>query len=171
VSNPCQRTNAASAATSPSTIYRRIDRLTEAGLLDERAERDPAGHHRRVNECRLEAVSVAFDDAELRLELVRSRSSDSASWRATGTPRARSASAAAIPVGPAPATRTRASPWPTFEPIPTATDDRCRPSCDSLEYSQPAASLREAWGGEGNPRRDVNRFSAITHPARTYRSG
>jgi hypothetical protein len=82
VSNPCQRTNAASAATSPSTIYRRIDRLTEAGLLDERTERDPAGHHRRVYECRLEEVSVAFDDAELRLELVRSRSSDSASWRA-----------------------------------------------------------------------------------------
>jgi len=120
VSNPCQRTNAASAATSPSRIYRRIDRLTEAGLLDERAERDPAGHHRRVYECRLEEDSVAFDDAELRLELVRSRSSDSASWMATGTPRARSASAAAIPVGPAPATRTRASPWPSFEPIPTA---------------------------------------------------
>lgn len=49
---------------SRSTIYRRIDRLTDCDLLEERMRYDPDGHHRSVYVSRLEEVRVRFEDAE-----------------------------------------------------------------------------------------------------------
>ncbi len=57
---------------STSTIYRRIDRLTDQDLIEERTRFDPDGHHRNVYVSRLESVDVAFEDGQLRLELERS---------------------------------------------------------------------------------------------------
>lgn len=56
---------------SRSTIYRRIDRLTDCDLLEERMEYDPDGHHRSVYASRLEEVRVRFEDAEPVLDIER----------------------------------------------------------------------------------------------------
>lgn len=47
---------------SRSTVYRRIDRLTDCDLLEERTRFDPDGHHRNVYASRLEEVLVRFED-------------------------------------------------------------------------------------------------------------
>jgi len=56
---------------SPSTIYRRIDRLDEQNLIEEQTQFDPEGHHRSVYASLLEGVNVDFEDGELRLDLER----------------------------------------------------------------------------------------------------
>ncbi|MCW8173218.1 helix-turn-helix domain-containing protein [Natrialba swarupiae] len=42
----------------PSTIYRRIDRLQERGLLVDQQRLDPNGHHYKVYVARLEGVAI-----------------------------------------------------------------------------------------------------------------
>lgn len=61
---------------SRSTIYRRIDRLTDCDLLEERMRYDPDGHHRSVYASCLEEVRVTFDDAEPVLEIERTETAD-----------------------------------------------------------------------------------------------
>lgn len=56
---------------APSTIYRRVDRLKHQDLIEERTQYDPDGHHRSLYESRLEAVNVAFEDGEYRVEIER----------------------------------------------------------------------------------------------------
>lgn len=56
---------------APSTIYRRVDRLKDHDLLDERTQYDPDGHHRSLYESRLEEVHVTFEDGTYRVELER----------------------------------------------------------------------------------------------------
>lgn len=56
---------------SRSTVYRRIDRLTDCDLLAERTRYDPDGHHRNVYASRLEEVRVRFEGGEPVLEIER----------------------------------------------------------------------------------------------------
>lgn len=56
---------------SPTTIYRRIDRLLATGLLDERLHPQPDGNHFRVYASRLARFSIEFEDGERRLEIER----------------------------------------------------------------------------------------------------
>ncbi|WP_248515691.1 winged helix-turn-helix domain-containing protein [Salinarchaeum laminariae] len=60
---------------SRSTIYRRIDRLTDCDLLEEQMQYDPEGHHRSVYASRLEEVRVRFEDADPVLEVERAEAS------------------------------------------------------------------------------------------------
>lgn len=48
---------------SRSTVYRRLDRLQEAGLVVERLECEPNGHHRRTFAAAVETVGVELGDA------------------------------------------------------------------------------------------------------------
>lgn len=50
-------------AVSRSTVYRRLDRLQEAGLVVERLECEPNGHHRRTFAAAVETVGVELGDA------------------------------------------------------------------------------------------------------------
>lgn len=43
---------------SPSTVYRRVDRLREHDLLVERTQPDADGHHYQVYAARLDRVSI-----------------------------------------------------------------------------------------------------------------
>lgn len=54
---------------SRSTVYRRLERLQECGLVDERPRFDGDGHHHNVYVSRLETVAIEFDDGEMHLEL------------------------------------------------------------------------------------------------------
>lgn len=45
---------------SPSTIYRRIDRLEEESLIEAEQRLDPDGHHYKVYSARLERVSIVL---------------------------------------------------------------------------------------------------------------
>lgn len=56
---------------SRSTIYRRIDRLTECDLLEEQTQLDPDGHHRNVYASRLEEARVRFEDGDPVVEIER----------------------------------------------------------------------------------------------------
>ncbi|GGM60302.1 DNA-binding Lrp family transcriptional regulator [Halarchaeum rubridurum] len=47
------------------TVYRRAERLVEAGLLTERTEIGDSGHHYSVFEARLDRLTVDLDDGEL----------------------------------------------------------------------------------------------------------
>lgn len=47
------------------TIYRRAERLVEAGLLDERTQIGEGGHHYSVFEARLDLLTVDLDDGDL----------------------------------------------------------------------------------------------------------
>lgn len=48
--------------TSRSTVYRRLDRLQAAGLVVERLECEPKGHHRRTFTAAVETVGVELGD-------------------------------------------------------------------------------------------------------------
>jgi DNA-binding transcriptional ArsR family regulator len=48
-------------AASRATIYRRLDRLEEAGLVDSWLSYDADGHHRTVFEATLDSVTVGLD--------------------------------------------------------------------------------------------------------------
>lgn len=56
---------------SVTTIYRRIDRLLECGLLDEQLRPQPDGNHFRVYAARLARFSIEFEDGQRQLELER----------------------------------------------------------------------------------------------------
>ena len=47
---------------SPSTIYRRIERLRERDLLEGEQRLDPDGHHYEVYSARLQRVTVELTD-------------------------------------------------------------------------------------------------------------
>ncbi|MFB6243360.1 MAG: ArsR/SmtB family transcription factor [Halobaculum sp.] len=46
---------------SRTTVYRRLDRLEEAGLLETGMEYDPDGHHRKVFELAVDRLAVSLD--------------------------------------------------------------------------------------------------------------
>lgn len=47
------------------TVYRRVDRLIECGLLAEQTEVVEDGHHYSVYEARLERLTVELEDGDL----------------------------------------------------------------------------------------------------------
>jgi DNA-binding transcriptional ArsR family regulator len=47
---------------SKPTVYRRLNRLEDAGLVTSRQTYDPDGHHRQTFRSTLEAVTVALTD-------------------------------------------------------------------------------------------------------------
>lgn len=47
---------------SPSTIYRRVERLQERELLDGEMRLDPGGHHYEVYSARLQRVTIELTD-------------------------------------------------------------------------------------------------------------
>ncbi len=51
------------------TIYRRLDRLEECGLIGDRTEIAPDGNHYSVYEARLERLEVTLEDGELSVEV------------------------------------------------------------------------------------------------------
>ena len=51
------------------TIYRRIERLQEHDLVDERVRIDGDGHHREAYSARLEAFSLELDDGSYESDL------------------------------------------------------------------------------------------------------
>jgi DNA-binding Lrp family transcriptional regulator len=53
----------------PSTVYRRIDRLEDRGLLDATQRLDPDGHHHKVYAARLEHVGIDVRDGDLEIEV------------------------------------------------------------------------------------------------------
>lgn len=56
---------------STSSIYRRLDRLTDAGLVGERTRPRPDGHHETVYTARLDRFEVTIRDGELSWEIER----------------------------------------------------------------------------------------------------
>lgn len=50
---------------SQATVYRRIDRLVECGLLEERTEFQDEGRHYGVFVARLERITIEITDGEL----------------------------------------------------------------------------------------------------------
>lgn len=52
------------------TVYRRLDRLTDCGLVAERTEFGDEGRHYSVYGARLERVSIEVEDGELRVSIV-----------------------------------------------------------------------------------------------------
>jgi len=55
---------------SEPTVYRRLDWLDEHGLIEERQELDPDGHHYRTFAASVERVSVEIDADGVVLEVV-----------------------------------------------------------------------------------------------------
>ncbi|MDQ2074063.1 helix-turn-helix domain-containing protein [Haloarcula sp. H-GB4] len=56
---------------SQATIYRRVERLTAAGLVDERTRPRADGHHDTVYVATLDEVSIRLRNGELRFDLER----------------------------------------------------------------------------------------------------
>ena len=56
---------------SQATVYRRVERLAEAGLVDERTRPRADGHHDTVYVATLDEVSIRLRDGELHLDLER----------------------------------------------------------------------------------------------------
>lgn len=55
----------------PSTVYRRVEQLEEAGLLQEQQELDPNGHHYKVYVTTLREVHVLVEEHGLDVEVKR----------------------------------------------------------------------------------------------------
>ncbi|MFC5969900.1 helix-turn-helix domain-containing protein [Halomarina salina] len=53
------------------TVYRRIDQLTDCGLLEERTRPRQDGNHHRVYSARLQRFAVELDDGEFTADLER----------------------------------------------------------------------------------------------------
>ena len=51
------------------TVYRRVDRLIESGLLAEQTEVVADGHHYSVYEARLERLTVELEEGELHVDV------------------------------------------------------------------------------------------------------
>ena len=58
---------------SLSTVYRRTERLVDAGLIDERTRPRADGHHDTVYYATLDSVEVRLRDGELHVEIERER--------------------------------------------------------------------------------------------------
>lgn len=58
---------------SQQTVYRRLDRLQEAGLVTDRTRMRRDGHHDTVYAAALDEVSIRLRDGELSFELRRTR--------------------------------------------------------------------------------------------------
>jgi predicted transcriptional regulator len=56
---------------SESTIYRRVNRLEQHDLIEQRTQIDPEGNHYSVYATRLERVTVEFEDGERTVEIDR----------------------------------------------------------------------------------------------------
>lgn len=54
---------------SDPTIYRRLERLREAGLVTEQQQLDPGGHHYKTYEADVERVTVEIEDGEWSVEV------------------------------------------------------------------------------------------------------
>lgn len=54
---------------SRATVYRRLERLKEQGLINEKTEIDEEGHHRQVYSTAFRRLSVELVDGDLRIEL------------------------------------------------------------------------------------------------------
>jgi len=63
------RTLAAECGMSRTTVYRRLNRLREAGLVTGRMEYDSDGHHRRRFEVAVERVGIELDESGFEAEL------------------------------------------------------------------------------------------------------
>lgn len=53
--------------TSRPTVYRRLNRLEEAGLVESRMSIEPDGHHRQVYRATLSDVTLSLSDDGLRI--------------------------------------------------------------------------------------------------------
>ena len=58
----------------PSTVYRRLDRLQEAGLVEDQQELDPGGHHYKVYEATLSSVTVSLGADGFEVDVAREES-------------------------------------------------------------------------------------------------
>ena len=58
---------------SPSSIYRRVERLTEAGLLDDRTRPRADGHHETVYVAALDRFELVVGDGDLEWTVERRR--------------------------------------------------------------------------------------------------
>ncbi|ELY54594.1 hypothetical protein C491_18369 [Natronococcus amylolyticus DSM 10524] len=58
----------------PSTIYRRVERLTEADLLEAHQQLDPDGHHHKVYAARLREVRIRLAEEGYDVEIKREES-------------------------------------------------------------------------------------------------
>jgi predicted transcriptional regulator len=56
---------------SQATVYRRVDRLTDAGLLAERTRPRADGHHDTVYVAKLDELTIRLRDGRLEFELDR----------------------------------------------------------------------------------------------------
>ncbi|WP_137285351.1 helix-turn-helix domain-containing protein [Halorussus salinisoli] len=56
---------------SPSTIYRRVERLEDQRLLDAEQRIDPDGHHHEVYSARLQRVTVELTGDGIELDVDR----------------------------------------------------------------------------------------------------
>lgn len=63
---------------SPSTVYRRIERLRERDLLEGEQRLDPGGHHYEVYSARLERVTIELTADGFVVEIDRAEPSDPA---------------------------------------------------------------------------------------------
>ncbi|ESP90045.1 winged helix-turn-helix domain-containing protein [Candidatus Halobonum tyrrellensis] len=71
-------TLSAACGADPSTIYRRVERLREAGLLVSHQRLDPDGHHYKEYGAALRAVTVRIDPDGYEVELDRAPEEDPA---------------------------------------------------------------------------------------------
>jgi len=55
----------------PSTIYRRVERLDEVGLVTDEQRLDPGGHHHKVYVSRLAEVRVTVDETGMEVTVER----------------------------------------------------------------------------------------------------
>lgn len=55
----------------PSTIYRRVQRLQEADLLEDRQQLDPGGHHYKVYAARLREIRIRLEEDGFDIEVTR----------------------------------------------------------------------------------------------------
>nr|WP_303647606.1 winged helix-turn-helix domain-containing protein [Haloarchaeobius amylolyticus] len=56
---------------SPPTVYRRVERLQECGLLAEETQVEESGHHYAVYHATVDHVTVSFDDGDVTVEVAR----------------------------------------------------------------------------------------------------
>jgi DNA-binding HxlR family transcriptional regulator len=54
---------------SKATVYRRLEELCEAGIVESRTVFDPDGHHHEEFESVVDSVAVDFDDGTLSAEV------------------------------------------------------------------------------------------------------
>jgi len=64
-------------AASRATVYRRLDEMTDRGLLVEQTKPDPDGHHRTVYAASLDRAVIDPDDGEFEVTITtRERAAD-----------------------------------------------------------------------------------------------